>query len=99
MKAWPPTFTGLLLLTLAATALGADTRISGPDGRTRAYIDDRGRISAPDGKTLGYVERNGRVSRPDGSTAGYLQDSGDYLNKLQPERGSGSHTGGRRDRD
>lgn len=89
MKTYLLTLTGLLTITTSATLLGADARLSEPDGRTRAYIDDRGRISAPDGKTLGYVESDGRISKPDGSTAGYLDGPGDAKERLRPDRGDG----------
>ncbi len=36
----------VLLLGLSGLCLGGDTRLTTPDGRTRAYIDERGRIYA-----------------------------------------------------
>jgi hypothetical protein len=76
----------LLLLSLAGLSVAGETRLSTPDGRTRAYIDDRGRISAPDGKTLGYIEPSGRISRPDGSTAGYLGEDREGIEGLRSDR-------------
>jgi len=78
---------GLSLLGGNGSVVGGEARLSGPDGRTRAYIDERGRLSAPDGRTLGYVETNGRISRPDGSTAGYLEDSGEVIDGLRSDPG------------
>lgn len=64
------------LLLWGITSAG-EVRISGADGRTKAYLDERGRISAPDGRTIGYIERNDRIARPDGSTAGYIEGDED----------------------
>jgi hypothetical protein len=78
-----------LLLSLAGSlSLGGETRLRTPDGRTRAYSDERGRLSAPDGKTLGYIEPSGRISRPDGSTAGYLGEGGEVIEGLGSDRRS-----------
>ena len=77
---------GMLLLVLSSVVLGEDARFTSPDGRTRGYIDDRGRIAAPDGRTLGYVEPGGRIARPDGSTAGYLEDSEDRVGRLRSDQ-------------
>jgi hypothetical protein len=79
---------GLLLLSLTGFSHAGETRVTDPDGRTRAYSDERGRISAPDGKTLGYIEQSGRISRPDGSTAGYLREGREVIEGL----GSGHHS-------
>ena len=77
---------GFLLLSFGTVAVGGDTRLTRPDGRTGAYVDERGRIAAPDGKTLGYIEPGGRIARPDGSTAGYLEDSEDRVGRLRSDQ-------------
>ena len=85
---------GLLLLSFGTVAVGGDTRLTRPDGRTGAYIDDRGRIAAPDGKTLGYIEPGGRIAWPDGSTASYLEETGGVVNKLRSDRPNDSSDAG-----
>jgi hypothetical protein len=84
MKSMLCVCSALLLLSLSGLCVAGETRLSTPDGHTRAYIDDRGRISAPDGKTLGYIEPSGRISRPDGSTAGYLGEGREVIEGLGP---------------
>jgi len=78
---------GLSLLGGNGSVVGGEARLTAPDGRTRAYIDERGRISAPNGRTLGYVEPDGRISRPNGCSAGYRQNSDDVIDGLRSDPG------------
>jgi len=67
---------GGLFSLAAGIAQAADSRVTGPDGQTQYYIEDRGTervIRAPDGKILGYADER-RVTAPDGRTLYYLDD-------------------------
>lgn len=72
----------LMLTILGGLAEAADYKVTEPDGRIKAYVEDRGNeqvIRAPDGKILGYADER-RVFAPDGRTLYYLDE---------PDRGQG----------
>lgn len=66
----------VLVGLIGAVAEAADYKITEPDGRVKAYVEDRGSqrvIRAPDGRILGYADER-RVLAPDGRTLYYLDD-------------------------